>query len=77
MRYHVRVVEFHAAKVEAPLISVQDGKEHPQPKQQNFAVLRRSKGGGLMTIPVGDSVLAVGQKLRLVTRGARVFLENR
>lgn len=77
MHWFVRVVEFHEADRPERVISVPDGADDPRPKPQNIAVLRKSKGGGLVTVPVGDEVLSVGMKLKLVTRGDRVFLERR
>ena len=72
MRYFVRVEQF----IPAPprLVELPDGAKDPI---ENVAVLRKSKGGGTITVPVGQTVLEVGMKLKLVTRGDRVFLEKR
>lgn len=75
--WFVKVVDFRAAEKPERIIEVPEGSKDPRPQPQNVAVLKKSKGGGLVTVPVGNLVLAIGQKLKLVTRGEKVFLEKR
>ncbi len=75
--WFVKVVEFREADRPEHLIAVPDGAKDPRPEPQNVAVLRKTHGGGLVTVPVGKTKLEVGMKLKLVTRGERVFLERR
>ena len=59
------------------VLELPEGAKDDRPEHQNMATLRKSKGGGTITVPVGNTVLKIGMKLKLVTRGERVFLEKR
>ncbi len=78
-RLFVKVEAFLPAKTqERHQIIAPPGAEDPRPKPQNMVILRATKGGRLIgPLPVGSTVLAVGQKLKLVTRGEKVALQSR
>ena len=53
-------------------IIVPDGAKDP--REQNIAVLRRTKGGSTISVPIGDKVIPLGAKLQVKTVGDRVML---
>jgi hypothetical protein len=76
-RFFVKVVEMLPAKKTARIV-LPEGSKDDRPGEQNFAVLKRSKGGGLLTVPIGDRVLKPGQKYQIrTTADGKVFLQNR
>lgn len=75
-RFFVKVIDFIPATKTSRII-LPEGAKDERPDQQNIVVLRRTKDGGEIRLPVGDKVFAKGWKLQLKTHGDRVVLTNR
>lgn len=76
-KYFCKVVEFIPAKEKASLVVVPKGSQDPRP-DQNWAVLKKSKGGGIISVAIGTNVVKRGDKLKIVERAdGRVMLLSR
>ena len=61
-RFFVKCVEMRLAAKSSLIVVPQGAKD---PREQNVAVLRRTKGGSTISVPIGDKVIPVGAKLQV------------